>query len=278
MLTNRLLSTLSRIKPLRAEPRSDLEKFRAAQALAYEGAVAIARELKVGMTSREAAARLEHWFRARGVRTWFHRPLAWFGNHSRFDGFRNYGYFLPSTRKLARGDVAILDCAPVVDGVAADIGFTFALEPHDELTRARAELLRLREEIPRLFETSMSTSQIWAEVDSQLRVRGFDNCHARYPFQVLGHRLHRVPFPRLPAVLSPFTLHSYWALLSRGLIPELMGPWHEGEKRGLWAIEPHLGADGFGAKFEEILVVDDDGRARWLDDAVPHVQLPVGLH
>jgi hypothetical protein len=44
---------------------------------------------------------------------------------------------------------------------------------------------------------------------------------------------------------------------------------HHGSKLGVWAIEPHLGAEGFGAKFEEILVVTPEG-ARWLDDQVPH--------
>ena len=43
-----------------------------------------------------------------------------------------------------------------------------------------------------------------------------------------------------------------------------------GSKLGLWAIEPHIGWDGGGAKFEEILLVEPH-RARWLQDDVPHV-------
>jgi hypothetical protein len=39
---------------------------------------------------------------------------------------------------------------------------------------------------------------------------------------------------------------------------------------GLWAVEPHLGFRGTGAKFEEILVVTE-GDAFWLDDELPHV-------
>jgi len=38
---------------------------------------------------------------------------------------------------------------------------------------------------------------------------------------------------------------------------------------GLWAIEPHVARDGFGAKFEDLLVVQD-GQAWFLDDALPH--------
>jgi hypothetical protein len=40
---------------------------------------------------------------------------------------------------------------------------------------------------------------------------------------------------------------------------------------GLWAVEPHLGFRGVGAKFEELLVITDDD-AYWLDDELPHVQ------
>jgi hypothetical protein len=69
----------------------------------------------------------------------------------------------------------------------------------------------------------------------------------------------------------PFTLHTYLSFAARGVFPELLGPRHEGDKNGVWAIEPHLGGKGFGAKFEEILVVED-GRARWLDDEVPHAK------
>jgi hypothetical protein len=45
---------------------------------------------------------------------------------------------------------------------------------------------------------------------------------------------------------------------------------------GLWAVEPHLGFRGTGAKFEEILVVTDSKdpgqSAFWLDDDLPHVR------
>lgn len=40
---------------------------------------------------------------------------------------------------------------------------------------------------------------------------------------------------------------------------------------GLWAVEPHLGFAGVGAKFEELLVITDDD-AYWLDDDLPHVR------
>jgi hypothetical protein len=40
---------------------------------------------------------------------------------------------------------------------------------------------------------------------------------------------------------------------------------------GLWLVEPHAGLGSVGAKWEEILVIED-GKARWLDDEPPHVR------
>jgi len=50
-----------------------------------------------------------------------HRPFAWFGEHSRFDGYQGYGDYHPGHRRLRPGEVAILDVSPVVDGYAADV-------------------------------------------------------------------------------------------------------------------------------------------------------------
>ena len=40
---------------------------------------------------------------------------------------------------------------------------------------------------------------------------------------------------------------------------------------GLWLVEPHAGQGPVGAKWEEILVIED-GKARWLEEAPPHVR------
>jgi hypothetical protein len=51
----------------------------------------------------------------------------------------------------------------------------------------------------------------------------------------------------------------------RLVFPEVLGPLHHGPKTGVWAIEPHIRVGAFGAKFEELLIVEPD-RAYWLDD------------
>jgi Xaa-Pro aminopeptidase len=270
---------LSRLSPSSAKIPSEgeLQSYRNAQKLAYRCALEIGRELREGWTEKRTSTLMDTWLKDHGVKSAFHKSFAWFGDRTRFKNFHRYDDFLPSSNVLRAGDVIVLDTAPVVDGYVADIGFSFALQPHPELARARKLLLDFRTELPLLFGSFMSSAEIWTKVDERLKEEGFANCHKQYPFGVLGHRVHEVPFRDFPSLLRPFGWHAYWALLSRGLFPELLGPWHVGEKTGLWALEPHLGGEGFGAKFEEILVVDEEG-ARWLDDEVPHVNLPAGFY
>ena len=271
-LAGRLATKLSRItsSSVHVPLAEEREGFRRAQRLAYQCALGISKELKEGWTERETATLMDTFLMDHGVRTFFHKSFAWFGDRTRFSGFTKYAHFMPSTTRLKEDDVIILDTAPVFEQYAGDIGYTTSLKPNPALDIAKERLLKFRRDIPGFFESEMTPSQIWARVDQELKESGYDNIHSMYPFAVLGHRMHRMPLSNLPGIAIPFSLHSYWALLSRGLFPELLSPDHEGEKIGVWAIEPHLGGAGFGAKFEEILVVEKD-RCYWLDDQVPHL-------
>ncbi len=257
-----------------------LEGFRRCQRLAYECATQISSEIREGWTEKQTAKLMDTWLQDHGVNVFFHKSFAWFGDRSGFEGLRNVLDFLPSDKRRYRVDnVAILDTAPILDGYAADIGYTFCRVKNPDFERAQKLLLKFRRELPALFASELTTQEIWTKIDEDIRAEGFLNRHKAYPFSVLAHRLHRMPEGRIPGATIPFSLHAYWALFSRGLLPELLGPEHEGSKLGLWAIEPHLGtANGpgasFGAKFEEILVVDETG-ARWLDDEVPHLKWSV---
>ncbi len=124
------------------------------------------------------------------------------------------------------------------------------------------------------------TGEIWAEVDRLVTSAGFINVHARYPLSVLGHRVFRVkpkrgePLRILKSTyLGWFSLDANLGFLRGGALNQTLGPEHRGKKLGLWAIEPHIGWPGGGAKFEELLVVEED-RAWWLDDAGPHLVRP----
>lgn len=252
----------------------DLEGFRLAQTLGFRCAQAIGGEIREGWTERRAARAMDEWLRDHGVSGFFHTSFAWVAERSRFEDFdearvlpevASYRHFLPTDRVIRPGDVVILDTAPMVDGYTGDIGWATSLGEHAGLTKVRRFLATLRREIRDWFASPMTTRHIWAEADRRIRAAGYENRHALYPFSVLGHRLRPTHLARLPAVTRPLSVQAFGSLAAHGLFPDLLGPFHEGDKTGFWAIEPHLGAGGFGAKFEEILVVEP-GNVRWLDD------------
>lgn len=247
-----------------------------AQRIAYDCVVSVGQRLYPGITELEAARMLADELRAMGSERFLHRPFAWFGEHSRFDGYQGYGDYHPGHRRLRPGEVAILDVSPVVDGYTADVAYTMCLEANPQLVEAQAYLLRLREALPQMFASAMTPKEIWMEVDRRITEAGYDDIHARYPFCVLGHRVFRVRRSTGRAWRLGFGAMGWFSMQANrellGLGPSgLLSPENVGPKLGLWAIEPHIGWPSGGAKFEEILVVDHDG-ARWLDDDVPHVR------
>jgi hypothetical protein len=179
--------------------------------------------------------------------------------------------------------IAILDVAPVVHGFTADIGYTFCVDDTPtELSQAFAALREVRALIPPHVARGDTMRSIYLRVGRLLRQRGYDECHRRYPFRALGHRVTRLA-PRVRELsVGGFGLSSALGVLGTELVSRLpaaekLSPLFRDAARvehrlepGVWAIEPHLAASTFGAKFEELLVVEDR-RAYWLDDALPHV-------
>ncbi len=262
---------------VRIVSEEDKAGFRASQRLAYDTVLAVEKQLRPGITEKAAAKLLADYLADRGVKTYLHRPFAWFGEHSKFKGYNFYTDFRPSNRTLKEDDVYILDVSPILNGYIGDIGYTGSLAPNAELDAMKAYLLEIRRRLPAEFASDKPASQIWSELDADIKARGFENAHSKYPFAVLGHRVYKVPLPKMWSPLIPisflswFSFQAQFSFLAHGILPELLTPHHQGKKIGAWAIEPHLGAKGnFGAKFEEILIVEED-RAYWLDDDVPHM-------
>ena len=256
-------------------PPEAMAGYLKAQRLAYAAVEHVGKQLHEGMSERQAADLLEGYLRKHGTERYLHRAFAWFGNHSRFDEYTGYADYHPSERTLRAEDVAILDVSPVVDGYIGDVGYSMCLTPNPELDKAKAFLLQLREDIPGMFAGPMTAAEIWAEINRRIHTAGYDNIHSKYPHCVLGHRVFRVK-PKQGKHLRIgnrsfgwFSLETNLAFLRMGLSAALT-PEHIGNKLGLWAIEPHIGWDGGGAKFEEILVIEPN-RCYWLDDEVPHV-------
>ncbi|MFF1440879.1 M24 family metallopeptidase [Streptomyces sp. NPDC058295] len=267
------------------ELSAELRGFRRVQRLAYDCAQAVAAGLRPGVTEREAARTQREWLRERGVRDWFHLPFAWFGDRTAFTGFRVPLQFFPTDRRLEPGMPFILDLAPVYQGYTADIGYSGALGAHPVQEKLMADLAAHRELILREVRERRSLREIYADVDRLMVRQGYDNRHRAYPFGVIAHKVDRVRERRFSPRLFGFGTQSLKGLVSDALRGHregwspLWSPYRFSDhppQPGLWAVEPHLGFRGTGAKFEEILVVTDSAdpeeSAFWLDDDLPHVR------
>lgn len=270
----------------------ELSRFRDVQALAYRCAMEVADGLQPGTTERAAADRLGALLRREGVEGFFHRPFAWFGDRTCFKGFRTPLDFFPGDRKLEHGMAAILDVAPVRDGYGADIGYSFSCGPNAELDRLHAELRGFRDLIVEMVGRGETLAEIYRAVEDLLADLGLRNCHRHYPFGVLAHRIFTVPnVSALTTPVAGFGLGASASLLAQAVVSRLpasvakrmpkvlrqgtpfcnTGPGSdEPPEPGLWAFEPHIARGDIGAKWEEILVVEDR-KAFWLDDDLPHV-------
>jgi Xaa-Pro aminopeptidase len=254
---------------------ADLERFRAAQQLAYRCAEDVGAGLRAGDTERDATSRMTAWLRAHGVREWLHRPFAWFGERTAFRGFRTPLAFFPTRRRLEPGMAFILDCAPVVDGHSADIGFTSSLGRNLVVERILADLAAHRALIVAEVSARTPAGAIYDAVTALARRQGYEIRHRKYPFGVIGHRVHALPDGRPRGTVAGFGLKSLRSFARRGAGALWNGDRDQPLASGVWAVEPHLALRGTGAKFEELLVVDEAG-ARWLDDDLPHVRRLAG--
>lgn len=260
-----------------------LEASRKVQQLAYRCVQDVAATLRPGDTERAAARRLRRWLVDAGVEDWFHTPFAWFGDRTAFRGFRTSLDFFPTDRQIVDGMPFILDIAPVVDGATSDIGFSGALGGNETVERILDDLAAHRTLILELAKARRPLREIYAAVDDLAAAQGYENRHAAYPFGVIAHRVEPLaprPGRRPRPTVAGFGVR-HLRQLGRSVavgMARRQSPLWSGSRRsdhpptpGLWAVEPHLGIDDVGAKFEELLVVTEDD-VFWLDDDLPHVR------
>jgi Xaa-Pro aminopeptidase len=260
-----------------------LAGFKRSQQLAYACVTQVEQELRSGMTERDAARRMDEVLRAQGIREYFHRPFAWFGDRTAFAHIRTDLDFFPTNRRLEPGMPVILDVAPVVDGHAADIGYACKLGQsplHDQML---LDLEPYRQLILEGVRAKRNMTNIYGDVNRLIERQGYKNRHQRYPYRVLAHRVNYVP-PRertartIGGFGTPALRYLYGRMAQARRGAEHHSPlWNDQRpsahpaQPGVWAVEPHLGFRGIGVKWEELLVVTETD-AYWLDDDLPHVR------
>jgi Xaa-Pro aminopeptidase len=259
-----------------------IEGFRRCQALSYECAAAVANQLREGMTERDATEMMTQFMTDRGVHEYFHLPVAWFGDRTTLH-FRSDREFFPTMRRLKAGDPFILDVAPVLDGHAADIGYSAALGENAIHAQMMQDLIEYRSLILDGVKAGRTRSAIYRDVDRLIEAQGYENRHQRYNGRVLGHRVTWTPErERSRRTFAGFGWPTMRLVLAMKVLSkfdkEFESPeWSDAKSSnfpvtpGLWAVEPHIGFRGVGAKWEEILVVTEHD-AYWIDDNVPHMK------
>jgi len=275
---------------------TDLSNFRECQSLAYDAVAAVEKRLQAGQTEKEAAQMIDEEIKARGMHRYFHAPFAWFGERTAFHGIErpfdtrqfptkllppHFGLeFMPKDNRLEDGMCVILDVAPIFNDCSADVGYAFAFGENAKVEKALDDLEVFRPLILSGVCKEKTMAQIYEEVSEALADMGYKNCHAIYPQGVLGHKVGKIPtrfFPRIP--IMRFEVSTFAYLLGEELT-RLINPWDNhtalwhadarvSADPGLWALEPHIGAEEFGVKWEEILVITDNN-AYYLDDHLPH--------
>jgi len=262
---------------------AQLERFRAGQRASYAVLEEVAAGLKPGVTEREAAIRMTRAYRNLGVRSWFHLPVALFGARTALPGRWRLGHFWPTRTRLREGDAIILDASPIMAGYLVDTSFSTRLGGNDAHHRMMLDLAPFRDFIAGEVRARVPFRDIAVAVDARIRALGYENRHQAHLEEVLGHRAVRIRRPTPGWVynkgfdvqaLGWFALHTVAA--RKGLwrfspnwnarFSSDHPPWD-----GLWAVEPHLGKGDVGAKWEELLAIQD-GEVFWLDDDNPHMR------
>ena len=262
------------------ELSAELERFREVQRVATRAVEEVVGAVEVGMTEAHLAERVEERLNAIGARGFFHKPLVWFGERTAPTTPRTRADAFPSTRALEEGMAAIVDVAPLIDGYTADVSLSFACGENATVSRGKVVLEELRMAIPKWVNGGRTARLVCQEVDRHLATTGFESCQKSYLFNALAHRVYRFP----PSPLTRHTLLGMSAativrLFGQALRSRLPGGrsgwpfWNDSDAadlrpgRGLWSVEPHFARDGVGVKWEELLVVDENG-AWWLEDGV----------
>ncbi|MBT7610919.1 MAG: M24 family metallopeptidase [Bacteriovoracaceae bacterium] len=270
------------------------------QQIAIKVADEVFNQLEVGMTEIDAVNLLKESGKNRGISHYFHYPFAWFGDRTMFKNFSqplpilskstwkkiqlpkslkelpHFGQeFMPSNIKLENNMPVILDLAPVKNDVFADIGHSKFFGDSDEHKNMMAFLDKLKMQIPDIIRTEKKINRIYSHIDRLIADNDYINCHGLYPLGVLGHKVGKYPKLKLPIrkfSLMGFAPEAFIFLLAQNLTapfyyskktPFLTADINQEISDGYWAIEPHIGFDNMGAKFEEILIINGN-TIEWL--------------
>ena len=262
----------------------ELNKFKQFQQRSYQTLLDIKEQLKIGMTEIQVARMIRKSFHQQGVHSYFHVPVALFGERTGYPG--NFGQFeaLATDKKLEQDMAIILDAAPIYEGYIVDTSLATSFGNNPQQLKLHRQLESYRDELLQMVKARQSFSDIELRMNEKIIASGAQNCHRKHIGEVIGHRIFR----ETRSMWNKLTYKQlsikhvawlFWKSIAtkKGWINESPNWNHRRTSahppfEGLWAVEPHFAINGIGVKFEEIMVITKDD-AYWLDDDLPHTRL-----
>ena len=251
--------------PLNVIPnQADVELRKKGQTLAFSCAEIIAAEIKPGWTEKQTAKLIRTWLADHNIHDYFHRPLVFFGERTRYEGLEKLSDLRPTDKVLKENDVYILDFGPVIDGVACDVSITKKIGAVAGFDEVHALLMKVREDLPALIvREKYSAAGVWDKVQHVIRGAGYEPIHQTSDYSFFGHRLNGTAGFPLANKIAKDGKQIYSEFFARGLSGQLWSQVHKGSLFGIWAVEPHIGTKTYGVKFEEMLLVSPE-KVCWL--------------
>jgi len=261
----------------------ELAKFKAYQKQSYHTLEQAKKRLFVGMTEISAVRLIRKLSHQQGVHSYFHVPVALFGERTGYPG--NFGQLeaLATETKLELGMPIILDAAPIYDGYVVDTSLSTSFGGNLAQVKLHTLLKDFRKRLLELVKQGETFSEIENQIDQMITDLSAENCHRKHIGEVLGHRVFKTThnfwkFFKIKQLSVRHVIWLVWKSLAtkKGWINESPNWNHRRASNhkpfeGLWAVEPHFAVDGIGVKFEEIMVITKND-AYWLDDDLPHMK------
>jgi len=261
----------------------ELAKFKSFQKQSYDTLEQVKTQLYLGITEIQAARLMRKAFHQQEVHSYFHVPVALFGERTGYPG--NFGQLeaLATDKKLEANMAIILDAAPIYEGYVVDTSLSTSFGENPRQLELNKMLAPFRDKMLQMVKQRETFSDIEKQIDGMISDLGGENCHRKHIGEVIGHRLFRSTnllwrFFKIKQLSLRHVLWLVWKSLAtkKGWIDQSPNWNHRRTSNhkpfsGLWAVEPHFAIDGIGVKFEEIMVITDDD-AYWLDDDLPHLK------
>lgn len=208
----------------------ELVKIRAAQQLAEAALEHLLRQLRPGMTEREAALTLDFYMRRNGAEDISFDTIALTGAHT------SMPHGVPDDREIGSGDFVLMDFGAVVDGYHSDMTRTVCVgEPTEEMREIYHIVRSAQEEALVAARPGMTGKELDAVARDIITEAGFGEAFGHSLGHGVGMEIHEFP------VASPYR-------------EEILKPGN------VVTIEPGIYLPGkFGVRIEDFVCITENG-------------------